>query len=137
MGGGGDAAEDVFGGLDRALKLSWSKQSVGARFLLHTCDAPGHGTRYHAFADRKKDNSWNDNRSQWDRFADFDSSGELGKGLMHRISEKGIVYVFLEIYPFTQKMTQLFQTWYDEVSSTKMVCSKLDRDLASLRGTMK
>ena len=43
--GGGDAAENVLGGLSRCRSLSWSVSSVKA--ILHICDAPPHGVRYH------------------------------------------------------------------------------------------
>jgi len=37
--GGGDKAEDVFGGLAQALELDW-KGNI--KILAHICDAPGH-----------------------------------------------------------------------------------------------
>ena len=39
--GGGDAPEDVQGGLNHALKMSWTEGSIKQLFLI--CDAPGHG----------------------------------------------------------------------------------------------
>ena len=39
--GGGDAPEDVQGGLDLALKMEWTVGSIKQLFLI--CDAPGHG----------------------------------------------------------------------------------------------
>lgn len=43
--GGGDFPEDVTGGLDKALKLNWSENSVKSVFLI--LDAPTHGKKYH------------------------------------------------------------------------------------------
>ena len=39
--GGGDLPEDVQGGFNKALNLSWAKDSVKMAF--HIADAPGHG----------------------------------------------------------------------------------------------
>ncbi len=39
--GGGDAPEDVQGGLQKALEMKWAKESAKQVFLI--CDAPGHG----------------------------------------------------------------------------------------------
>ena len=39
--GGGDAPEDVQGGLNQALKMEWTEGSIKQLFLI--CDAPGHG----------------------------------------------------------------------------------------------
>ncbi|KAL4444263.1 hypothetical protein ABPG75_012000 [Micractinium tetrahymenae] len=43
--GGGDAAEDVAGGLEAVLGLSWSSST---RLLIHMGDCPAHGKCYHA-----------------------------------------------------------------------------------------
>jgi len=43
--GGGDAAEDVFSGLEAVTQLQW--RSKGSRFLVHIADAPCHGLDYH------------------------------------------------------------------------------------------
>ena len=45
--GGGDAPEDVAGGLDKALKLNWTENSVKSLFLI--LDAPTHGSDYHNY----------------------------------------------------------------------------------------
>ena len=47
--GGGDFPEDVQGGFDRALCLSWAKDSVKMAF--HIADAPGHGRDICDFGD--------------------------------------------------------------------------------------
>lgn len=39
--GGGDAPEDVQGGLNQALNMKWTPSSIKQLFLI--CDAPGHG----------------------------------------------------------------------------------------------
>jgi von Willebrand factor type A domain len=47
-GGGGDFPEDVLGGLDKAINITWPERS-GARIIFHLADAPPHGTPlYHS-----------------------------------------------------------------------------------------
>jgi hypothetical protein len=41
--GGADTCEDVFGGLEKVINLSWKNPN---RILIHVGDAPQHGTRY-------------------------------------------------------------------------------------------
>ena len=49
--GGGDVPEDVIGGLNRAISLTWPEKS-GGRILFHLADAPPHGKgTYHNFKD--------------------------------------------------------------------------------------
>ena len=45
--GGGDAPEDVLGGLESTLALSWSSKN---RILFHIGDSPQHGERFHNFS---------------------------------------------------------------------------------------
>lgn len=44
--GGGDGAEDVFGGLEAALKLKWSP-NYSTKVIFHIADAPCHGIEFH------------------------------------------------------------------------------------------
>ena len=46
--GGGDAPEDVAGGLDLALKMSWDHQ---IRICILVADAPCHGKQFHSSHD--------------------------------------------------------------------------------------
>eukprot|EP01084_Bolivina_argentea_P099772 179302_1 len=45
---GGDAAEDVLGGIQETIHLSWN---APIRVVYHICDAPPHGTMYHDLYD--------------------------------------------------------------------------------------
>lgn len=47
--GGGDGPEDVTGGLDECLKLSWAANST--KQVFHIFDAPCHGKEYHSMHD--------------------------------------------------------------------------------------
>jgi len=46
--GGMDIAEDVVGGLEAAVKLSWWTQNANKKVIVHFADAPCHGAQYHA-----------------------------------------------------------------------------------------
>lgn len=113
-GGGGDAAEDVFSGLSRAASLEWSFGKKTVRRLVHVADAPSHGTRYHTFAERTKAPSWKDSQHRWDRFPEFDSDGGKGRQLMITLARKKIDYTFVQVFTFTEKMTDQFKKWYDD-----------------------
>ena len=41
--GGGDECEDIFGGLERVVRLGWRNPN---RILIHIGDAPQHGSRF-------------------------------------------------------------------------------------------
>lgn len=111
-GGGGDAAEDVFCGLERCVSLSWTGR---ARLVIHVADAPAHGVRYHNFAQRTKPPSWADERDRWDRFPEADVDGRQGRMLMTSLANSAIDYNFLQLAPFTVKMTDAFAMWYNAV----------------------
>lgn len=49
--GGGDAPEDVQGGLRRALDLNWSDKDDSVKLAYLVADAPCHGKQYHSCAD--------------------------------------------------------------------------------------
>jgi hypothetical protein len=102
-----------------------------AKRLIHLGDAPSHGTRYHNFAERTKPPSWATNQNDWDRFADTDINGETGQRLMRALAAKKVDYTFLELVPFTQKMTNQFRDWYNGSKSKHLPmevvpCSKPD-----------
>lgn len=85
----------------------------------------------HSFAERTKDPSWANSQNQWDRFPDTDASGEIGKRLMRALAAKKIDYSFIELVPFTQKMTNQFREWYNACPSKTLPmdvipCSKLE-----------
>lgn len=115
-GGGGDAAEDVIGGLEAAVQLEWMWGSKAVRLLLHLGDAPSHGTLYHAFSERTKAPSWTDARDQWDRFPDTDKDGRKGERLMNVLAKMQVDYSFFQLLPFTERMTRRFMQWYNNCS---------------------
>lgn len=93
--GGGDEAEDVFGGLDTILQLNWT---APCRVLMHFADAPCHGNRFH------------DSKS--DTYASYnlkDKNGLTIEDLLSRIKEKNILYYFGKINDTTDKMITQFR----------------------------
>ena len=99
--GGDDAAEDVFGGLERVGELEWSAPN---RILFHVADAPCHGRQYH---DGVRDN-----------FPNGDPRGLHAQDLLKILKEKKVKYWFAKLTDKTDKMiaeftrllgTQMFQ----------------------------
>ena len=89
--GGADECEDVFGGLEEALKLSWSHMT---RVLFHIGDAPCHGRRFYLSAN--------------DSYPDGDIRGLNITELMKKLSSLNIHYYFAEINASTHKMIEEF-----------------------------
>ncbi|KAH7226202.1 hypothetical protein BKA60DRAFT_555652 [Fusarium oxysporum] len=50
--GGGDAPEDVLGGIQQAINASWKNQT---RCIIHIADAPPHGNIFHSWAEKSDD----------------------------------------------------------------------------------
>lgn len=49
-GGGGDACEDVFSGLEEAGRLSWLPTDSSTKVVFHVADEPCHGSRFHDYS---------------------------------------------------------------------------------------
>ncbi|CAB5385036.1 unnamed protein product [Rhizophagus irregularis] len=90
--GGGDAPEDVLGGLDAATnKMKWSHRT---RILLHLGDAPPHGRRF-------------TNKS--DSYPDGDPNGLTAEGVLKNLQSEEILYYFGKITNQTDKMIDVFR----------------------------
>ena len=96
--GGGDAAEDVFGGLEEAGNLSWKSAN---RVLLHIADAPCHGSRFHDFTSAKHDEYLDKNEE--------DNRGLKIEDLLGVLQRKDIKYYFGKINSSTDKMITEFR----------------------------
>ena len=81
--GGGDAPEDIAGGLEAALGLSWSSPS---RLCVLIADAPCHGTKYHDCADNHPDG---------------DPKGRDIEDLLQRLCKIGCSIYFISCDPST------------------------------------
>jgi hypothetical protein len=90
--GGGDAPEDVLGGLDAAInKMAWSHRT---RVLLHLGDAPPHGRRF---------------TSARDTYPDGDPNGLTAESVLENIQSEEILYYFGKITRQTDKMIKIFR----------------------------
>ncbi|XP_028404560.1 alpha-protein kinase vwkA-like [Dendronephthya gigantea] len=92
--GGGDAPEDVFGGIEEVTKLSWVKQT---RILFHIADSPCHGTRFH-------------DPSVGDEYPNGDPRGLHIEDLLSKLDELKIIYWFAKLGNTTDLMIKVFQS---------------------------
>ena len=91
--GGGDAAEDVFGGIEQVCKLNWNQPT---RILFHIGDAPCHGRRFHNDA--------------LDDYPSGDPRGLRIEDLLRKVKQLGLVYYFAKLNDSTDKMIKEFAT---------------------------
>ncbi|PKY12622.1 hypothetical protein RhiirB3_510223 [Rhizophagus irregularis] len=90
--GGGDAPEDVLGGLDAAIdKMKWTHRT---RVLLHLGDAPPHGRRF---------------TNRYDAYPDGDPNGLTAESVLEKIQSEEILYYFGKITSLTDKMIDVFR----------------------------
>jgi len=86
--GGGDAPEDVAGGLEKALHLSWSQSSSRIKMIVHVADAPAHGSEYHVGLVDNHDGVQNPDPAE----------------MMRQLGDKKVAYYFFKINNSTDKM---------------------------------
>jgi hypothetical protein len=91
--GGGDEADDVAGGLEAAVDLTWGLADV--RTVIHIADAPAHGRRFH-------------HASVSDRFLAGDPEGRCPVQCLRILADRGISYTFVRIVPETDMMMEVF-----------------------------
>lgn len=85
--GGGDAPEDVFGGLDAVLGLNWEADT---RVLIHIGDAPCHGSRFHPA-------HISDHGGHALDINGKDRNGLSAEGLIFRLKSNAIAYHFYHV----------------------------------------
>ena len=86
--GGGDAPEDVAGGLEKALHLSWSQSSSRIKMIVHVADAPAHGSEYHDGLGDNHNGVQNPDPAE----------------MMRQLGDKKVAYYFFKINDSTDKM---------------------------------
>lgn len=111
--GGGDIPEDWAGGLRMVLRddMRWQSQT---KVLIHMCDAPPHGVRYH--------------NGVHDDYPDGDPKGSQIEDLVAEIGRKGIDYVFVETNGAgLDKVAGIIKTAFDAATTRlPMTTLKLD-----------
>ena len=97
--GGGDAPEDVLGGLQQALKATWEHQT---RVLMHIADSPPHGRTLHPLPDSH------------DHFPNPGSEphGLTYRPLLKQMIDLRINYFLLRIIHYTDRMACAFLKEY-------------------------
>ncbi|PAA69773.1 hypothetical protein BOX15_Mlig000706g2 [Macrostomum lignano] len=112
-----DPPEDVFGGLEQASKLQWSKDA-GTRIVFHMGDSPCHGNRYHSASMR-------------DSYPNGDPRGRTSQDLFKRFKELGIDYYFGKISRHTDQMIDEFCKDYGRFITTFSV-----EDVSKIAGSV-
>ena len=92
--GGGDAPEDVLGGLEAAVNLAWSSAS---KVIFHVGDSPQHGPRFH------------DLGPGGDNHYGADPRGLVAEDLFRNMKQIGVKYFFGKVNSSTDKMFAEFQ----------------------------
>ena len=98
--GGGDDAEDVAGGLNSGLNMSWRSN---ARYAILIADAPGHGNKYHE-------------SDVEDHYPKGDPNGLVIEDLMKKYVEKNINLTLTRIDDYTDIMFKIMKKTYNKES---------------------
>ena len=101
--GGADQCEDVFGGLEEAVGLDWTKMT---RVLFHVADAPCHGERFHCGA--------------LDSHPTGDPRGLDITNLLRKVTELNLNYFFAQMNDHTVKMIDEFNRELAELNGNKI-----------------
>lgn len=104
-GGGGDAPEDVLGGVQQALNASWKQQT---RCIIHIADAPPHGRSLHDLGDKQDD--YPNPGSEPHRLT--------YEPLLTNLIKLNINYALLRINAYTDRMALAFSQIYAAASAT-------------------
>ncbi|CAF3347746.1 unnamed protein product [Rotaria sp. Silwood2] len=103
---GGDACEDVLGGLQKVTEIKWERS---VRTLIHIGDAPAHGRRYHDLSDKADNHLTND------------SDGSIGYSSIQELIELKVKYFFGRLKPATDKMIQQFRNYAENKMTIEVV----------------
>ena len=98
--GGGDDAEDVAGGLNAGLNMTWRSN---ARYAILIADAPGHGTQYH-------------DKDVEDDYPKGDPNGLVLEEIMRQYVKKNINLCLCRIDDYTDIMFSAMKKAYDQES---------------------
>mmetsp|Transcript_41174 Transcript_41174/g.43066 ORF Transcript_41174/g.43066 Transcript_41174/m.43066 type:complete len:800 (-) Transcript_41174:61-2460(-) len=115
--GGGDYPEDIPGGLKKGLDMSWKSE---ARFCVLICDAPCHGRKYHT------------NEYMRDDYPNGDPNGLVIEDLIKEYGKKGINFYGVKIDDNTDKMFQILNKSYSEVTDNEIVIADLKGNIDEL-----
>eukprot|EP01084_Bolivina_argentea_P150989 263602_1 len=109
--GGGDAAEDVLGGLKHCTTLDWSSD---CRVLFHICDAPPHNKMYHDLTEGS---------DTWPLGYNGNKGGsadphDYHKIVLRKFEEQGIHLCIAKVNDTVAKMIRVFKEYADLLELT-------------------
>jgi len=97
--GGGDAPEDIQGGLRRALDLNWSDMDDSIKLAFLCADAPCHGSQYH---------------NERDDYPDGNPCGLVLEELVKEFSDRDILLTCYKITNSTEAMYEIIRNAYQQ-----------------------
>ena len=105
--GGDDCPEDVLGGLEAVINLTWTCKN---KVLIHVADAPQHGERFHELGENA------------DKYFDKEPCGLKVENLFDEIKFLNVKYFFAKISDITNKMVKEFNNvaGYDLVKNINL-----------------
>jgi len=115
--GGGDAAEDIAGGLADALALDWVSQT---RTLVLIADAPCHGKQYQPRSHASDD------------YPEGDPTGLCMTTLLQTCRTSGIDFTFVQLTSETDTMQRLLQQVYESAAGLANINKFELRDLRQI-----
>jgi hypothetical protein len=109
--GGNDEAEDVLGGLQKVVELTWSNDSV--HVMAHFADAPGHGVKF--------------NGGAGDNHPKYDDDEKLHTKTLNDLYKLNVQYKFFNLGGNTKFMIQKFsQLFTDSTVNTGFTIDTID-----------
>ncbi|KAF4987741.1 hypothetical protein FGRMN_10165 [Fusarium graminum] len=102
--GGGDAPEDVLGGIEKAINASWKNPT---RCVIHIADAPPHGSIFHSWGPEEDDYHTVGSEPHQLKY----------KPLLKKMTLLNLNYALLRIKSFTDTMAYLFLKEYAAASA--------------------
>ena len=109
--GGGDAAEDMCGGFEKALVQSWSEKSTKVAVIVADC--PCHGSEFHNEKDYDDD------------YPLGDPNGRCPKRQISTLASMGIDIYGVKIYDRTDTMFKVFNTSYKPIAKKDIKVTRL------------
>jgi len=99
--GGNDGPEDIAGGLEACKSLSWNSR---AKLIIHICDAPPHGKKYHSIPDD---------------YPDGDPRRRVPEDILYELQKAGMDYYLAKLDKKLDQMFEIFHKRCENLSSRR------------------